>query len=125
MTDIQDKTEMQLPEQPPNLRTTLAIIRTIEAEKRTYLAELRTGIGILTIPLSLMTILIATSNYYDVNAVLSFVVALIIGITALVIIGGYLVFRSLARIKRSERLRKETCFDTECIIRDYVTVDSD
>ena len=125
MTDIQDKIEMQLPGQPPNLRTTLAIIRTIEAEKRTYLAELRTGIGILTIPLSLMTILIATSNYYDVNAVLSFIVALVIGITALVIVGGYLVFRSLMRIKRSERLRKETCFDTECIIRDYAAVNSD
>ena len=125
MTDIQDKTEMQLPEQPPNLRTTLAIIRTIEAEKRTYLAELRTGIGILTIPLSLMTILIATSNYYDVNAVLSFIVALIIGIMALVIVGGYLVLRSLVRIKRSEQLRKETCLDTESIIRDYATVNSD
>ncbi len=125
MTDIQDITEMQLPEQPPSLRTTLAIIRTIEAEKRTYLAELRTGIGILTIPLSLMTILIATSNYYDVNAVLSFIVALIIGIAALVIVGGYLVVRSFVRIKRSERLRKETCLDTECIIRDYATVNSD
>ncbi len=125
MTDIQDITEVQLPEQPPNLRTTLAIIRTIEAEKRTYLAELRTGIGILTIPLSLMTILIATSNYYDVNAVLSFIVALIMGIAALVIVGGYLVFRSFVRIKRSERLRKETCLDTESIIRDYATVNSD
>ena len=125
MTDIQGKNEMQLPEQPPNLRTTLAIIRTIEAEKRTYLAELRTGIGILTIPLSLMTILIATSNYYDVNAVLSFIVALIMGIAALVIVGGYLVFRSFVRIKRSERLRKETCLDTESIIRDYATVNSD
>ena len=124
MTDIQDKTEIQLPEQPPNLRTTLAIIRTIEAEKRTYLAELRTGIGILTIPLSLMTILIATSNYYDVNAVLSFVVALVIGIAALVIVGGYLVAKSFVRIKRSERLRKETCFDTESIIRDYATANS-
>ena len=125
MTDIQGKNEMQLPEQPPNLRTTLAIIRTIEAEKRTYLAELRTGIGILTIPLSLMTILIATSNYYDVNAVLSFIVALIMGIAALVIVGGYLVFRSFVRIKQSERLRKETCLDTESIIRDYATVNSD
>ncbi len=125
MTDIQDITEVQLPEQPPNLRTTLAIIRTMEAEKRTYLAELRTGIGILTIPLSLMTILIATSNYYDVNAVLSFIVALIMGIAALVIVGGYLVFRSFVRIKRSERLRKETCLDTESILRDYVTVNSD
>ncbi len=124
MTDKQDNNEMQLPEQPPNLRTTLAIIRTIEAEKRTYLAELRTGIGILTIPLSLMTILIATSNYYDVNAVLSFVVALIIGITALFIVGGYLVFRSFVRIKRSEQLRKETCLDTESIVKDYVTANS-
>ncbi len=124
MTDIQDKTEIQLSGQPPNLRTTLAIIRTIEAEKRTYLAELRTGIGILTIPLSLMTILIATSNYYDVNAVLSFVIALVIGIAALVIVGGYLVFMSLVRIRRNERLRNETCLDTESIIRDYAASNS-
>ena len=125
MTDIQDEIEMQLPGQPPNLRTTLAIIRTIEAEKRTYLAELRTGIGILTIPLSLMTILIATSNYYDVNAVLSFIIALVIGIAALAIVGGYLVFRSLVRIRRNERLRNKTCLDTECIIRDFVAANSD
>ncbi|MGY5862953.1 MAG: hypothetical protein RTU09_11335 [Candidatus Thorarchaeota archaeon] len=125
MTDMQDETEIQMPGQPPNLRTTLAIIRTIEAEKRTYLAELRTGIGILTIPLSLMTILIATSNYYDVNAVLSFIIALIIGITALVIVGGYLVSRSLVRIRRNERLRDETCLDTENIIKDYAAINSD
>ncbi len=125
MTDMQDRIETQLPGQPPNLRTTLAIIRTIEAEKRTYLAELRTGIGILTIPLSLMTILIATSNYYDVNAVLSFIVALVIGIAVLVIVGGYLVFRSLVRIRQNERLRNETCLDTECIIRDYAAADLD
>ena len=87
------------------IRTSLALIRTIDAEKRTYLAELRTGIGILTIPMSLLTILIATSNYYSVNTVLSFIVGLVLGIIALSTIGAYLVIRSLQKIKATEKLR--------------------
>ncbi len=83
----------------------LSVIRTLEAEKRTHLAELRTGIGILTIPFSLTTILIATSNYYEVEAVLYFITGLVFGILVLVVIGGYLVTRSLKRIRKIDRLR--------------------
>jgi uncharacterized membrane protein YidH (DUF202 family) len=61
-----------------NVRTALAFIRTIDAQKRTHLAELRTGIGILTIPMSLLTILIATSNYYSITEVISFISALVL-----------------------------------------------
>ncbi len=100
-----------------DLRTTLAIIRTIEAEKRTHLAELRTGIGILTIPMSLLTILIATSNYYSYEDVLGFIVGLVIGIICLSVVGGYLVVGALRKIRKSERLRKETCTDTEDLLR--------
>lgn len=99
------------------LRTTLAVIRTIEAEKRTHLSELRTGIGILTIPMSLLTILIATSNYYTYEDVLGFIIGLTIGVICLSVVGGYLVVDALRRIRKSGQLRKETCTDTEDFLR--------
>ena len=100
------------------IRTSLALIRTIDAEKRTHLAELRTGIVILTIPMSLLTILIATSNYYSVNSVLSFIVGLVIGIVALASIGAHLVIRSLQKIKKTEKLR-DSCKDVACLIEEH------
>ncbi len=102
-----------------DIRTTLSIIRTFEAEKRTHLAELRTGIGILTIPMSLLTILIATSNYYDPQSVLAFIVGLVIGVITLFLIGGYLVIGALRSIKSTEKLRKETCIDTATLAREH------
>ena len=99
------------------LRTTLAVIRTIEAEKRTHLSELRTGIGILTIPMSLLTILIATSNYYTYEDVLGFIIGLTIGVIGLSVVGGYLVVDALRKIRKSGRLRKETCTDTADLLR--------
>lgn len=101
-----------------DLSTTLAVIRTIEAEKRTHLAEMRTGIGILTIPMSLLTILIATSNYYLVEDVLTFIVGLVIGIICLSIVGGYLVIDSLGDLRKNAALRKNACVDTECLLKD-------
>ena len=104
-----------------DLRMTLAVIRTIEAEKRTHLAELRTGIGILTIPFSLTTILIATSNYYDIEAVLYFISGLVIGILVLVTVGGYLVTRSLQRIRETDKMRAGIRLD----VNDYVVMVED
>ena len=101
-----------------DIRTSLAIIRTIDAEKRTHLAELRTGIGILTIPLSLLTILIATSDYYTINMVLPFIVATVIGIIALSIIGTYLVVQALMKIRNTEKLRAN-CKDVSCLLEEY------
>lgn len=101
-----------------DLSTTLAVIRTIEAEKRTHLAELRTGIGILTIPMSLLTILIATSEYYMVEEVLTFIVGLVLGIICLSIVGSYLVIDALRDLRRNAALRKDACVDTECLLRD-------
>ncbi|MBN2229737.1 MAG: hypothetical protein JW779_09090 [Candidatus Thorarchaeota archaeon] len=101
-----------------DIRTTLALIRTIDAEKRTHLAELRTGIGILTIPLSLLTILIATSNYYTFEAVLHFILGLIIGIIALSCVGTYLVVRALKKIRRNEGLRS-ACKDISCFLDEH------
>ena len=104
------------------LRTSLALIRTIDAEKRTHLAELRTGIGILTIPMSLLTILIATSNYYSVDSVLSFIVGLVIGIIALASVGAYLVISSLQKIKKTEKLR-DSFKDIACLLEEHQNSD--
>jgi uncharacterized membrane protein YidH (DUF202 family) len=106
-------------EEDTDIRTSLAIIRTIEAEKRTYFAELRTGIGILTIPMSLLTILIATSNYYDPSSVISYIIALVVGIIGLSLVGTYLVTRALRGIRANERLRKETNIDAHSLIRNH------
>ena len=110
--EIEDKMKQS------NLRTSLAFIRTIDAEKRTHLAELRTGIGILTIPMSLLTILIATSNYYSLDDVIGFIFGLVVGIICLSVVGGYLVIRALRSIRKDERLRKDTCTDTEDLLRE-------
>ena len=114
-TDSNDLDERTL---QSNMRTSLALIRTIDAEKRTHLAELRTGIGILTIPMSLLTILIATSNYYSIDSVLSFVFGLVIGIIALFSVGAYLVIKALQKIKANEKLRKSSK-DVSCLIDEY------
>lgn len=102
-----------------DMRTTLALIRTIDAEKRTHLAELRTGIGILTIPMSLMTILIATSDYYTIDSALAFILGVVIGIIVLALMGGYLAIRALIKIRANERLRK-TCKDITCLLEEHL-----
>ncbi len=101
-----------------NLRTALAIIRTLEAEKRTHFAQLRTGIGVLTIPMSLLTILVATSRYYSIVDVFVFIAALVFGIICLSVIGGYLVINALRKLRHNERLRKDACTNTECLLEE-------
>lgn len=112
LNDLDERTQQS------NMRTSLAFIRTVDAEKRTHLAELRTGIGILTIPMSLLTILIATSNYYSINNVLSLITGLVTGIIVLFFIGGYLVYISLRRIRKDERLRT-SCGDLSYLIAEF------
>ncbi|MFX1367172.1 MAG: hypothetical protein ACFFAY_01040 [Promethearchaeota archaeon] len=104
--------------QMSNLRTSLAFIRTIDAEKRTHLAELRTGIGILTIPMSLVTILIATSSSYSVTDVLPLIAGLSFGVIVLTLIGGYLVYSSIGKIRGDNRLRA-SCDDLSYLVSDF------
>ena len=101
-----------------NIRTSLAFIRTIDAEKRTHLAELRTGIGILTIPMSLLTILIATSSSYALDQVLAYMIGLVAGIVFLFLVGFHLVFSSLKRIRKDNALRNK-CDDLSCLVSDF------
>ncbi|TFF96793.1 hypothetical protein EU546_00650 [Candidatus Thorarchaeota archaeon] len=102
-----------------DMKTTLAVIRTIEAEKRTHLAELRTGIGILVIPLSLLTILIATERYYDPADVIVFIIALIAGAILMAVLGITLVYRSFQKLQNAEHAKTTTCADAECLARDF------
>ena len=90
----------------PNKIDSIAIneVQLILAEKRTSLAVMRTGIAVLAIPLSIISILIATSKYYDVLHVIHLLVLLGILNLTLVILGAYLIIRSIIRMKHYDRL---------------------
>ena len=76
----------------------------ILAEKRTSLAAMRTGIAVFALPLSVLGLLIATSRYYDILYVLPLIIPLGIISTALIILGSYLVVRSLRNIHHYDRM---------------------
>jgi uncharacterized membrane protein YidH (DUF202 family) len=76
----------------------------ILAEKRTSLAAMRTGIAVFALPLSVMGLLIATSRYYDVLHVLHLIIPLAAMLLALIVLGGYLIIRSMINIHRHDRL---------------------
>jgi len=84
------------------------------AEKRTSLAVLRTAIAIFTLPISVFTVLIATSRYYDVSAVLYFIIPLLTICTILVFLGTYFVYRSFKKIKRIDHTIREIKMKKEC-----------
>ena len=91
-------------------RETSQIYNTISvllAEKRTSLAVLRTAIAIFTLPISVFTVLIATSRYYDVSAVLHFIIPLLTICAILVFLGTYFVYRSFKKIKRIDHTIRE------------------
>lgn len=77
------------------------------AEKRTSLAVMRTGIAVMALPLSVMSFLIVTSKYYDVIHVLNFLIPLGLLNIVLVILGGYLIIRSIIRMRHYDQLIRE------------------
>jgi hypothetical protein len=79
-------------------------IQLILAEKRTTLAVMRTGIGVFTLPLSVITVLIATSRYYDVLDTYHLLVPLLGLCAGLIVLGMYLVHRSVRRIWKQDAL---------------------
>ena len=90
------------------------VIREVQlllAEKRTSLAAMRTGIAVFALPLSVLSVLIATSKYYDPTQVMHWLVPLLVINAALVILGTYLIIRTMIRIHRYDRrirnLKKE------------------
>ena len=78
-------------------------VQLILAEKRTSLAVMRTGIAVLALPLSVMSVLIATSKYYDVFHVLHIFIPLGLLNLALIVLGSYLIIRSIIRMIHYER----------------------
>jgi uncharacterized membrane protein YidH (DUF202 family) len=78
-------------------------VQLILAEKRTSLAVMRTGIAVLALPLSVISVLIATSKYYDVFHVLHFLVPLGVLNLALIVLGSYLIIRSIIRMRNYDR----------------------
>ena len=74
------------------------------AEKRTSLSQLRTGISVFAFPLSVLSLLIATSKYYDVQETLGLLVPLVVLSAGLVVLGIYLVQRSVTRIRHHDQI---------------------
>lgn len=79
-------------------------VQLLLAEKRTSLAALRTGIAVSALPLTVLSLLIATSKYYDFINVVYLIVPLLIICTILVVIGFYLVIRSIIKIRNQDRM---------------------
>jgi uncharacterized membrane protein YidH (DUF202 family) len=82
-------------------------IQVLLAEKRTALASLRTGIAVFALPLSVLSALIATSRYYSLDKVLPLLLPLMLLNLGLVVLGTWLVFRSIHRIHHFERRIRE------------------
>jgi uncharacterized membrane protein YidH (DUF202 family) len=74
-------------------------IQVLLAEKRTALAALRTGIAVFALPLSVLSALIATSRYYSIEKVMPLLAPLMLLNLGLVVLGTWLVFRSIHRIE--------------------------
>jgi uncharacterized membrane protein YidH (DUF202 family) len=82
-------------------------IQVLLAEKRTALASLRTGIAVFALPLTVLSALIATSRYYSIDKVLPLLLPLMLLNLGLVVLGTWLVFRSVHRIRHFERRVRE------------------
>jgi uncharacterized membrane protein YidH (DUF202 family) len=85
----------------------LGEIQVLLAEKRTALSSLRTGIAIFALPLSVLSVLIATSRYYSIGKVMPLLVPLLLLNFGLVVLGSWLIYRSIHRIHHFElRIRE-------------------
>jgi uncharacterized membrane protein YidH (DUF202 family) len=82
-------------------------IQVLLAGKRTALASLRTGIAVFALPLSVLSALIATSRYYSMEKVMPLLLPLLLLNLGLVVLGCWLVFRSIRRIHHYEARIKE------------------
>jgi len=87
-----------------NESVSISRIQLILAEKRTTLAVMRTGIGVFTLPLSVVTVLVATSRYYDVLETYHLLIPLLGICAGLIVLGIYLVHRSVRRIRKQDAL---------------------
>jgi uncharacterized membrane protein YidH (DUF202 family) len=82
-------------------------VQLLLAEKRTSLAALRTGIAVFALPLTVMSVLIATSKYYDIIQVMHLLVPLLTICALLILLGSYLIIRSIIRLRHQDFLISE------------------
>ncbi len=82
-------------------------IQVLLAEKRTALASMRTGIAVFALPLSVLSVLIATSRYYSIGKVMPLLVPLLLLNFGLVVLGSWLIYRSIHRIRHFEHRIRE------------------
>src|SRR3979411_2892451 len=87
----------------------LGEIQVLLAEKRTSLSSLRTGIAIFALPLSVLSVLIATSHYYSFEKVMPLLAPLLLLNLGLVVLGTWLIYRSIRHLHRYDhRIRELT-----------------
>jgi hypothetical protein len=85
-------------------------VQLLLAEKRTSLSVMRTGITVLALPLSVLSVLIATSKYYDIFHVIKMLIPLMVMNVILIILGSFLVVRSLLKIHYQYSLIQKLIF---------------
>ena len=85
----------------------LGEIQVLLSEKRTALSTMRTGIAVFALPLSVLSVLIATSRYYNIGHVMPLLVPLLLLTLGLVVLGCWLVFRSLRHLHHYDRRIRE------------------
>lgn len=85
----------------------LGEIQVLLSEKRTALSTMRTGIAVFALPLSVLSVLIATSRNYNIGHVIPLLVPLLFLNLGLVVLGTWLVFRSLRHLHHYDRRIRE------------------
>jgi uncharacterized membrane protein YidH (DUF202 family) len=100
---------MEMDDDPKIDNLILGEIQVLLSEKRTSLASLRTGIAIFALPLSVLSVLIATSKYYSTTKVMPLLAPLLILNFGLVVLGSWLIYRSIKHFRHYEhRIRELT-----------------
>jgi hypothetical protein len=85
----------------------LGEIQVLLSEKRTALSTMRSGIAVFALPMSVMSVLIATSRNYNIGHVMPLLVPLLFLNLGLVVLGSWLVFRSIGRLHHYDRRIRE------------------
>jgi hypothetical protein len=86
---------------------TLGEIQVLLSEKRTALSTMRTGIAVFALPLSVLSVLIATSRNYNIGHVMPLLLPLLFLNLGLVLLGSWLVFHSIGRLRHYDRRIRE------------------
>jgi uncharacterized membrane protein YidH (DUF202 family) len=97
--------ETEAPLQPDN--AVFGEIQVILSEKRTSLSALRTGIAVFALPLSVLSVLVATSKYYSMGNAAPLLVPLLVICLALVVLGAWLIYHSIHRIRHYDRVIRD------------------